>query len=44
MDIEVFSRLTMLNSPFGILDERVPGSTMTSGPSTTLYEASMVVP
>ena len=42
--IEVFCRLTILNSPFGILDERVPGLTMTSGPSATLYEASMVVP
>jgi hypothetical protein len=36
MGIEVFSRFTMLNQPFGILDARVPGSTMTSGPSTTL--------
>ena len=42
--IDAFSRFTMLNSPPGILDSSVPGLTMTSGPSTTLYEASIVVP
>ena len=42
--IDAFSRFTMLNSPPGILDSSVPGLTMTSGPSTTLYEANIVVP
>ena len=42
--IDAFSRFTMLNSPLGILEPSTPGSTMTSGPSITLYEASMVVP